>query len=229
MRFSAVCWPRGNPTRGPPGEYLWPADPGTAVWAFPVTVGLLGGTFDPPHLGHVALAERSIHELGLDRLIVIVAGDPPHKAVATDAETRFRLAEAAFAALPHVELSRRELQSEGPSYTVDTARWADETFEDAVFVVGADEFADFLSWKEPNAVVQHIRLAVATRPGSPRERLDAVLTQLERPERVTFFELDPIPIASRDVRAQVARGEPIDDLVPASVARLIADLALYRA
>lgn len=227
--MSGICWPRGNPTRGAPGGNLWLAGLDTAVWAWPVTVGLLGGTFDPPHRGHVALAETSIRELGLDRLIVVVAGDPPHKAVATDAAIRFRLAQAAFAGLPHVELSRRELEQGGPSYTVDTARWADKVFEDAVFIVGADEFADFLTWREPDVVLEHIRLAVATRPGFPRELLDDVLARLDRAERVGFFELEPIPIASRDVRARIARGEPVDDLVPAPVARLIADLALYQA
>src|SRR5262245_22357706 len=103
-----------------------------------MTVGLLGGTFDPPHLGHVALARRAIEALGLERLIVVVVGEAPHKPVETGAETRFRLAEAAFADLPGVELSRYELDREGLSYTVDTARWATELYGDVLFVVGAD-------------------------------------------------------------------------------------------
>ena len=193
------------------------------------TIGLLGGTFDPPHRGHVALAETAIRALGLGRLIVFVAGTPPHTHVETDAETRFRLAEAAFAGLPGVVLSRHELERSGPSYTVETARWAaSELGDDTVFVVGADEFADFLSWRNPDGVLEHVRLAVATRPGYERERLDAVRTQLRRPDRVLFFDLAPIRVASRDVRARAARGEPIDELVPDAVARLVGELGLYR-
>jgi nicotinate-nucleotide adenylyltransferase len=194
-----------------------------------VTVGLLGGTFDPPHLGHVALARTAIAALDLERLVVVVAGEPPHKPVGTDAESRFRLAEAAFADLPGVELSREELERRGPSYTVDTVRSAAERYGEPVFVVGADEFADFPTWKDPDRILELARLAVATRPGFERDRLDAVLAELERPERVRFFELEPIPIASREIRARAAAGEPIDDLVPAAVAWLVEELGLYQA
>ncbi len=192
------------------------------------SVGLLGGVFDPPHRGHVELARTALGALGLERLVIVVTGIVPHKVVETPAETRFRLAQAAFGDLPHAELSRREVDLDRPSYTVETARWAAERFVDPVFVVGADEFADFLSWKEPEAVLEHVRLAVATRPGYERPRLEAVLDRLERSNRVSFFELDPIPIASRDVRARAMRGEPLDDLVPPRVARLIRELGLYR-
>ncbi len=193
-----------------------------------MSVGLLGGTFDPPHVGHVALAQAALRELVLERLVVVVVGTAPHKRVATDPETRFRLAEAAFAEVPRVELSRHELDRPGPSYTVETARWAEATLGDTVFVVGADEFADFLTWKDPDGVLEHVRLAVATRPGFQRDRLDSVRAQLARPDRVAFFELEPIPVASRDVRARVARGERIGGLVPPRVAQLIDDLRLYR-
>jgi len=193
-----------------------------------VTVGLLGGAFDPPHSGHVALAREAITRLDLDCLVIVPTGDPPHKQGETDAETRFRLAEAAFADLDGVELSRHELDREGPSYTEDTARWAAEVYGDAVFLVGADEFCDFLSWHDPDGVLDAARLAVASRPGFPRERLDAVLAGLRRPDRVEFFEIEPRPISSRELRARIARSEPIDALVPAEVARLVAELGLYR-
>ena len=192
------------------------------------SVGLLGGVFDPPHRGHVELARTALRELGLARLVVVVTGIVPHKDVETPAETRFRLAEAAFGDLARVELSRREVDLDRPSYTVETAQWAAERFVDPVFVVGADEFADFLSWREPEAVLEHVRLAVATRPGYDRPRLEAVRDRLERSSRVSFFEMEPIPIASRDIRARSRRGEPLDDLVPMRVARLIKELNLYR-
>jgi len=194
-----------------------------------MAVGLLGGTFDPPHNGHVALARRAIGALGLDRLIVVVVGEAPHKLVDTDAEIRFRLAEAAFAGIPGVELSRHELDRAGPSYTVDTARWAAERYGDVLFVVGADEFADFPGWREPHAILDAVRLAVATRPGTDRARIDAAETSLARPDRIVEFELDPLPIASRDVRDRVARGEHVAELVPDAVAQIIDELGLYRA
>jgi nicotinate-nucleotide adenylyltransferase len=193
-----------------------------------VTVGLLGGAFDPPHNGHVALARAAIEHFGLDRLVVVPTGTPPHKRVPTDAETRFRLAQAAFAELSGIELSRYELDRDGPSYTVDTARWAAERFGDAIFLVGADEFCDFLSWHDPNGVLDAVRIGVASRPGFPRERLDAVLAGLERPDRVELFEIDPLPIESRELRARVARGESIDRDVPSPVARLVSELGLYQ-
>jgi nicotinate-nucleotide adenylyltransferase len=192
-----------------------------------VTTGLLGGAFDPPHQGHLVLARAAIDHFALERLVVVVTGDPPHKPVDTDAETRYRLAEAAFAGVAGVELSRFELDTPRPSYTVRTARWARERYGDAVFVVGADEFALFLAWHDPAGVLAEVRLGVATRPGYPRERLDAVLAGLVRADRVELFEIPAVPASSTEVRERIARGEPIDDLVPASVAELVRDLALY--
>lgn len=190
--------------------------------------GLLGGAFDPPHDGHVVLAREAIRRLGLERLVVVVTGTAPHKRVETDAEIRYRLAEAAFAGLARVDMSRHELDRPGPSYTLDTVRWAAERWGDVVFVVGADEFADFPTWRSPDAILGTARLAVATRPGYARDRLDAVLERLERPERVSFFDIPAVPVASTEVRALVARGEPIDGLVPPGVAALVAELGLYR-
>jgi nicotinate-nucleotide adenylyltransferase len=194
-----------------------------------VTVALLGGTFDPPHVGHVALARAALAELPVDRLVVVVVGEAPHKAVETDAETRFRLAAAAFADEPAVEVSRQELERPGPSYTVHTVRWATETYGDAIFVVGADEFADFLTWRDPETILELARIAVATRPGSEPERLDAVRARLDRPDRVLELPFEPLAVSSSDIRARVARGGPIHGLVPDAAARLLADLGLYRA
>lgn len=193
-----------------------------------MAVGLLGGAFDPPHFGHVALARDAFAHFGLERLVVVPTGEPPHKAVETDAETRYRLAAAAFADVDAVELSRHELERTGPSYTVETARWAAGRFDDPVFLVGADEFADFPTWKEPDEVLEHVRLGVASRPGFRDERLNCVLARLRRPERVELFPIEPLPISSREVRARVAAGEPIGALVPAPVEALIDELRLYR-
>ena len=184
------------------------------------STGLLGGAFDPPHNGHVALARAAIERFDLERLVVLPTGDPPHKEVGTPAEIRYRLAEAAFADLPRVELSRLELERPGPSYTVDTVRWAKERYGDVLFIVGADHWARFDRWHDPEGVLENARLAVVTRPG----------VELPAPrERVLLFEMPPVDVSSTHVRERVAAGEPIDDLVPPKVVRLIDELGLYRA
>jgi nicotinate-nucleotide adenylyltransferase len=181
--------------------------------------GLLGGAFDPPHNGHLALARAALDRLAPDRLVVVVTGDPPHKKVETPAKVRYRLAEAAFDGLPDVELSRHELERPGPSYTVDTVRWAADRWGEVVLVVGADHWASFDRWHDPEGVLRHARLSVVTRPG----------VELPPPrDRVTIFEMPPVDVSSTDVRERVARGDPIDDLVPPRVAALIDELGLYR-
>ena len=111
-------------------------------------------------------------------------------------------------------------------YTVDAVRGG--RFGDAVFLVGADEFASFLSWKDPNGVLEEVRLGVATRPGFPPEALSPVLQALEQPDRVAFFDIPELPISGTEIRAHAARGEPVDELVPPAVAAEIDRLGLYR-
>jgi nicotinate-nucleotide adenylyltransferase len=181
-------------------------------------IGLYGGSFDPPHRGHVELARRAKEELGLGKLVVLVSAAPGHKTVETPAEVRVCLARAAF---PDDDVVLDE-----HARTVDTLR-AHPEWSDPVFIVGADEFADFLAWKEPEEVLRRTRLAVATRPGFPHERLQAVLERLEQPDRVLFFEIEPTPVASRDLRARLARGEDVADEVPSAVVRTIKKGGLY--
>ena len=182
-------------------------------------VGLFGGSFDPPHLGHVELARRAKEELGLARLIVLVSSDPGHKRVDTPAETRLQLARAAF---PDDEVVLDE-----HARTIDTLR-AHPEWSDPVFLIGADEFCDFLSWTDPHEVLRRTRLAVATRPGFPRERLERVLEQLDQPARVLFFDIEPTPVASSELRARLAAGDGVAGELPSAVAELIEAGALYR-
>ena len=183
--------------------------------------GLFGGAFDPPHNGHVALAETALGHFGLDRLLALVVVDPGHRDVVLDFPTRFALAELAFGGLP-----RTEVVPEEHRFTVDAVRG--ESFGDAIFLVGADEFAGFLSWKEPDGVLEEVRLGVATRPGFPREALDPVLEVLARPDRVEFFDIPELPVSGTEIRGRVASGESIDGLVPPAVAAEIDRLGLYR-
>jgi nicotinate-nucleotide adenylyltransferase len=165
--------------------------------------GILGGRFDPPHNGHVALAQAALEQLPIDRLVVLVAEDPAHRPVIASAQDRLRMAEAAFEGLGDVELDPHP-------YTVDAVRGG--RFGDAYFIVGADQAAEFRTWKEPDEILRWVELAVGTREGYE----DAVTFDFESPD-----------ISGTDVRARIERGEPIDDLVPPAVARVIEELGLY--
>lgn len=181
-------------------------------------VVLYGGAFDPPHLGHIAVADAARKQFGVAQLRVLVSERPAHRAVHASAEDRLALARAA---LPH-----DDVRLDPCPRTVELLRA--EHYGDPVFVVGADQFRGFLDWSEPAEVLARAWLAVAARPGFPREELDAVLAELEQPERVLFFAIEPNPAASTDVRAGAAAGEPLDGLVPAAVAQIIEDRGLYR-
>jgi nicotinate-nucleotide adenylyltransferase len=181
-------------------------------------IGLYGGSFDPPHRGHVELACRAKEELGLGALRVLVSADPGHKHVATPAEVRLRLAKAAF---PDDQVVLDE-----HARTIDLLR-AHPEWSDPIFLIGADQFRDFLTWKEPEEVLRRARLGVATRPGFPREELQSVLERLEHPERVLFFEIEPIPVASRELRERLAGGGEVGTEVPSAVGELIRSEGLY--
>jgi nicotinate-nucleotide adenylyltransferase len=174
-----------------------------------VSVAILGGVFDPPHLGHVALAEGARDQLGADRVLVLVAERPGHKGVVADAESRLRLAELALGRFGEVRLDDH-------AYTVDFLR--DAEVEDPIFVLGADEWAAFSTWKEPDEVRRLARIAVAMRPGHARPGDD-----------VEVLEIDQLPISSSGIRARLAAGEPVDGLVLPEVAEEIAKRGLYGA
>jgi nicotinate-nucleotide adenylyltransferase len=184
-----------------------------------VDVGVYGGAFDPPHNGHVAVARAAKAHFGLPQLVVLVASAPGHKDVHATAEDRLELARAAFPG--------DDVRLDPYARTIDLLRAGE--LHDPLLVIGADQFCDFLAWQEPDAVLEHARVAVATRPGFSRDRIDAVLREIERPDRVVFFDLEPNSAASRDVRALAEAGKPLEGLVPPAVAALIEERRLYRA
>jgi nicotinate-nucleotide adenylyltransferase len=180
-------------------------------------IGLLGGAFNPPHNGHVELARRALEEFDLHRLDVLVSGDPAHKDVDCQVDVRVGLAKLAFADLP-----RTSIRADPYRYTIDRLR-AEPPPDDAIFLMGADQYRDFPSWKEPDAVLERVQLGVATRAGVDRPPLVP-----GHEGRVRFFEIDSPPIASSDLRDRARRGEPLDGLVPPAVAAEIARTGLYR-
>jgi nicotinate-nucleotide adenylyltransferase len=185
------------------------------------SLGILGGVFDPPHVGHLELARAARDQLGLERLLVLVVADPGHKEAAAPAEARLELARLAFEVMPgvHVEL-------DGHARTVDFLE--ERKLLDAVFLLGGDELAAFESWKSPDRVLELVRLGVAMRPGVSDSELREARARLPAPDRISFFEMAPTPVSSTEVRERVARGEAIDELVPPQVAAAIRRLGLYR-
>ncbi len=179
-----------------------------------MTTAILGGIFDPPHNGHVALARAALADLPVDRLVVLVAASPGHRGTVASAEERLRLARAAFAELP------AEVELDENAFTADAVRGG--RFGDAYFVVGADEGADFPSWKEPDEVLRWVRLAVGTRSGYPPPDLERY------GDRVVSFQVESPQVSSSEVRERVADGEPVTGLVPEAVAREIEVSGLYR-
>jgi nicotinate-nucleotide adenylyltransferase len=180
-------------------------------------IGLFGGAFNPPHLGHLELARRAIEEFDLDRLDVLVSGDPGHKHVECPVDVRVALAQRAFAEIPQARVVADPFR-----YTIDRLR-AEPPPDGAIFLMGADQYRDFPTWKEPDEVLARVQLGVATRSGVERPPLVP-----GHEGRVRFFEIDSPPISSRDLRERARRGESIHQFVSAAVAAEISRLGLYR-
>lgn len=178
-------------------------------------IGILGGRFDPPHLGHLALAREATHALGIDDLHVAVVADAAHKASEASAADRLAMARLTFGELG------AEIELEHHRYTVDALEAAG--YDDPIFLLGADELEALPTWKDPERLLELAQLGVATRPGHN--------VSLPGPEtaspRIRVFEMEPHPVSSSDLRARVRRGEPLDGLVVPAVAAYIAAHGLY--
>jgi nicotinate-nucleotide adenylyltransferase len=189
-------------------------------------LGLFGGTFDPPHNAHLALARAALDEFALDALHWIPAGQPWQKArQITAAVHREAMVRAAIAGEPRFELDRIELERPGLSYTLDTvqALRAQHAGAALFLIIGADQYAGLHTWQHWQELLGLVTLAVANRPGV-MPPVDAEV--LRTPHRVV--PLPMLDISATDIRARVARGLPVDSLVPPAVARYIKSHALYR-
>jgi nicotinate-nucleotide adenylyltransferase len=185
-----------------------------------VGLGILGGAFDPPHVGHAALARAAREHFGFERLLVLVVADPGHKSTFAPAQARLELARLAFADVPGVEV-----ELDAHARTVDFLE--ERRPADAMFILGGDELAAFPTWKSPERVLELVSLGVAERPGVPEAELRKTRARLPAPDRIFFFELEPVAVSSTEIRQRVAQGEPIDGLVSGAVADAIARLGLY--
>jgi nicotinate-nucleotide adenylyltransferase len=188
-------------------------------------IGILGGTFDPPHVGHVAAGRAVVDALGLDRLLLVVANDPWQKSGRREispAEDRFALTQALAAEIPGAEASRLELDRGGPSYSVDTAEEIQATLgpADLFLVVGADLVPDLESWHRPDDLKALVTLAVVSRPTSPDPAVPPGW-------RVVFVDGPSESVSSSEVRDRLRQGQPVDGLVPGGVIRCMGRLGLY--
>jgi len=194
-------------------------------------IGILGGTFNPPHVGHVVMAQDALDQLRLDRVVLMPVHTPPHKDADGDPgpEVRFELCAQAVAGDARISVSRREIDRPGPSYTVATLReiHADAPENDLTFIVGGDMAASLPRWREPEALLELATLAVAEREGVRRHELAERLERLAGGDRVRFFDMPRLDISSSAIRLRVAQGRPIRHLVPDAVARTIAERGLY--
>ncbi len=194
-------------------------------------IGILGGTFNPPHLGHLICGQEALIQLELDRILMIPAGVPPHKAVEEDPGPRHRLelCRRAVEGDDRFEVSALEMERAGPSYTVDTLRELHQIAPDSelYLILGGDAAAGLSAWRAPEQVLALATLAIARRRGTSRTAIDDTLSQVEGGERARFFRMPRIGISSTDIRERVQRRESLRYLVPDGVASYIAEHQLY--
>ncbi len=199
-----------------------------------MNIGVLGGTFDPIHLGHLAIAEEARLRLNLTKVLFVIAGQPWLKTdrAITPSKHRVTMVKCAIAGNPYFELSTIEIERPGPSYTVDTMdilrreQGAETKF---FLLLGWDSLAELPKWKEPARLVQLCRLVAITRPGFSRPDVKALESSVPGiTQSVVWLDIPPVDISSSDIRDRVARGLSIRSLVPDDVERYIKQHKLYQ-
>ena len=189
-------------------------------------IGVMGGTFDPIHIGHLVAASEVAHRFDLDRVVFVPTGQPWQKSdrQVSASEDRYLMTVIATAADDRFSVSRVDVDRSGPTYTVDTLRDITEALgdeHDYHFITGADALGEILSWRQPEEVLRLAHLVGVTRPGH------ALTDPGLAPGRVTLLEIPALAISSSDIRERVARGEPIRYLVTPGVEAYIAKVGLY--
>ena len=196
-------------------------------------VGIYGGIFNPPHLGHLVAAQEAHARLELDIVVWIPAGEPPHRKIEGDpgAEARFEMVELAISGDDRFRASRIELDREGPSYTIDTLRELHEHGpDDELFLIlGGDQAAALPRWHEPEEVLSLATVVVFARGTSTRNAIGVQLSRLRGAQRLLFVEMPRIDVSATMVRRRAAEGKPIRYLVPDKVANYIGAQSLYGA
>jgi nicotinate-nucleotide adenylyltransferase len=184
-------------------------------------IGILGGTFDPVHVGHLMDASAARYQLGLDRVLVVPARDPWQKqgTVVAPAEARYEMLAAALDGAPGLEASRIELDREGPTYTIDTVEHLGAPGRELVLVMGSDVAASLASWHRVDELRRLVTLAIVDRDGDTLPDPDGW--------RVVRVEVPRMQLSSTDLRSRVAAGEPVDFLVPMPAVRVLRAYGLY--
>jgi nicotinate-nucleotide adenylyltransferase len=193
-------------------------------------VGLLGGTFNPPHIAHLICAQEALLQLELDRVLLVPVGTAPHKTVEADpgVEHRVAMCEAAVTGDDRLGVSRADADRDGPSYTVELLR-ALGGADELTFIVGGDMAFSLPTWRDPEGVLALARVAVAEREGVRRADISERLGGLAgAAERVLFFDMPRLDVSSSLIRRRAAAGRSIRYLVPDAVAAYIERERLYR-
>lgn len=197
-------------------------------------IGVLGGTFDPPHIGHLWLATLAADTLGLGRVLLMPAARPPHKGgqPVSNAADRVMMTRLAIAGDPLLDLSLIEMERPGPSYTVDSLLELRATLgEEAglVLIMAADSLAEIDTWRDPDRLLELAEWAIGPRPGTPVPDRGALRERFGASEsRIHLLEGPSLDVSSTEIRRRVAAGRSIRYLVPRAVAELIAERDLYR-
>jgi nicotinate-nucleotide adenylyltransferase len=196
-------------------------------------VGILGGAFNPPHIGHLVCAQEALVQLELDRVLLIPVGEAPHRELEVDPgpETRLEMVELAIADDDRFAASRMEIDRDGPSYTADTLRElrASEPGDDLVLILGGDQAAALPEWHEPEQVLELAQVAVVERTNWSRNAVGIRVGRLKGAQRIRYLDMPVIQVSSSSIRRRVASALPIRYLVPDRVANHIGANDLYGA
>lgn len=195
-------------------------------------LGIMGGTFDPIHIGHLVTADEALHQFGLDDILFMPSGEGPHKRrETTPAELRYLMVSVATASHPRFWVSRYEIDRPGLDYTADTLAAFREMMGsevDLYFITGADAVLDILTWKDPERILSLCTLIAATRPGYDLGRLSTVLDGLLEADRVRVMEIPGLAVSSSMIRERVRHGDSCRYLVTEGVRQLIEKTGCYQ-